>query len=725
MCFLAAHALAQLAPLCDELELQELPLFLALPEVEGADWDWPALAAVLQRALPQVRLLLGGDSCYQAGRAGLFQALAAAQGQLEQLGQPVLVGAVDSLCDPESIRRLLLQQRLLTGRKDGTIPGEGAGFILVADGAQPAPQGLSPELFQRCRRILGVALAREPQPLASGRASTGGGLSEVLGTLRRDHHTGDRPIDQLVSCQTGEDFFARELAVAQLRNAEMFAGQLKTEVLVDYFGDAGAAAPLLGLVAADWLLGHTSAQRDGLPGRAAVVSSADHGTVGALVMEGAAEGDQLSQSLARSWEAQVQVDQVTQPSQEVRVFHDDFVDEHLEELGYLVYDREEDFYYGGVTWREVQKTEYRIQRHLEALRQYGSAARNGAWVRLHESDDDVQLGAVTFLASSWASSADHATLLNELPDLDHGQLVHWLRGIRWVMHPGLLSALSQQGKAESLPLAVRALVLLGHCRRGDFGELAALVFTEERPLEVREAALRALLKVAPDRALEPALTLASTFPDSVAAAWALACLGHPSGLQQMRWAVGGSAPLPSGMALLLAQAGEPSDAPALRRVLREGGASAELYRALGVMGLPEDVPLLIEGLNDGDDEVRQGAAEAVLWLTGADLTPPGEPKPVRETAGPTVEAEALHAYWEEFQDFFTPGQRYRRGQPFSLWACFGELELNYPYGVRKRALEELQLRWMRPVDFEPDWPCARQRVALEVVRQDLEAALGA
>jgi 3-oxoacyl-[acyl-carrier-protein] synthase-1 len=721
---LARGALAQVEPALDELRLDRVPLFLGLPAEGGAPFALSLLAASMDTVLPR-RLELDRRRCFPAGRAGLMQALEAAQAHLARSAAPAaLVGAVDSICDDESLRRLLLQQRLLTNRKDGTIPGEGAAFVLVTESASFWARRLPAARTSACRRLVSVALAQETQPIASGRSSTGAGLAEAIASVGREQRD-DRRLDHVISCQTGEEYFAREFGIAYLRNAPLFPEPLAVEIMAQHVGDAGAAAPALGLIAADWLMG--SGQRtDGMPQRALLLASSDGGAVGAVLIEAPTAPSLLHESLAQPVVQGATAGAASEGSSAVAGFQEELVEEHLEESGYRIYDREADLFYGGVTWREIEGAERAITRHLEALRLYGAQGRQWAAARLQDIDDDVVLGAVTFLASSHATEADQRALVEaaEGPDVDADGLDLWFRGLRWVMHPGLTHGVTRLACGQSLA-AVEAVKLLGHSRCGDAPVLARLVSATDRERTLREAALRALAVVAPAQTVQPAMALAHAFPDSTAAAWALATAGHPAGLELARRALAQSQTPPPGMALLVAQAGEPRDAMALRRVLGDEQRRSEVCRALGILGLPDDVPLLLDCLGDGDAEVQAAAQEALVWLTGSDLVdpPPGTVAPRGEEQA--VNPEQWRDYWNEQGQLFRRGQRYRRGEPFRLVACLDELEGTYPFAVRRRALDELRLRWRRPIALEPDWAVPRQRAVWAAVRQELEVTAGA
>jgi 3-oxoacyl-[acyl-carrier-protein] synthase-1 len=86
-------------------------------------------------------------------------------------------------------------------------------------------------------------------------------------------------VEQVLSCQTGEGYWAKEFAQAYLRNAALFPEPLQVEELATTLGDVGAAA---GALQVGYGL-HLLKKRGG--GRALVYGSSDTGGVGACVLE--------------------------------------------------------------------------------------------------------------------------------------------------------------------------------------------------------------------------------------------------------------------------------------------------------------------------------------------------------------------------------------------------------------------------------------------------------
>lgn len=271
------HALVALADLASPLSRvrgSRVGLYLGLPEPgSGAPFDRDALVDAIQQTTAGKLVLVG---LHDAGRASFFEALAAARSDV-RAGRSALalVGGIDSTCDPDSLRRLAAADLLLCEQnRDGRIPGEAAGFALVARHGAAAPG-------RTLAWLVGTALATEPVPFTSDSPSLSEGLSEVFRALRTDPIAGAQRVGLIAACQPGESFWGTEFMHAYLRNAALMPEPLAILRAGDGLGDAGAGAAPVMLTAA---IAHM--RRSAVRGsrRALVYGSADSGRVGAVVV---------------------------------------------------------------------------------------------------------------------------------------------------------------------------------------------------------------------------------------------------------------------------------------------------------------------------------------------------------------------------------------------------------------------------------------------------------
>jgi 3-oxoacyl-[acyl-carrier-protein] synthase-1 len=133
---------------------------------------------------------------------------------------------------------------------DGLIPGEGAGFLLLASRASAQRVGL-PVLAGLSRVTLGF----ETGHLYSREPYRGEWLAA---TLQRFFAEGNAPlpIADVFSSMNGESHWAKEWGVSYLRNREWFLPEVRPQHPADCYGDTGSACgPLMmGLAALGQLM---------------------------------------------------------------------------------------------------------------------------------------------------------------------------------------------------------------------------------------------------------------------------------------------------------------------------------------------------------------------------------------------------------------------------------------------------------------------------------------
>jgi 3-oxoacyl-[acyl-carrier-protein] synthase-1 len=259
-----------------------LPLILGMPEPEsGAPVDGQRLTQAVLEAGAAWNLHLADGGLLPGGRAAFFQAVCRA-GELfaSHRASWVLVGAVDSLCDRDSLRILATRGRTLGGsNRDGIIPGEGAGFVLLSREGGPEARVTTVRGL-----ILGCALAEDTRHFLQPQPVLGDGLTEVFRRLRTHPTAGTRRTDFFLSCQPTETFWGREFVYAYLRNGALLPEPLTGESIAESLGDPGAAA---GVIQVGMALHARGRWGESHPGawRTLVFGSADNGQVGACIVE--------------------------------------------------------------------------------------------------------------------------------------------------------------------------------------------------------------------------------------------------------------------------------------------------------------------------------------------------------------------------------------------------------------------------------------------------------
>jgi 3-oxoacyl-[acyl-carrier-protein] synthase-1 len=258
-----------------------LPLFLGLPAPRsGGTVASKRLKKRLQRAVgSHIELEMSESRLFRGGRAAFFPALADAVKLLEGGVVPLaLVGAVDSHCDMTSLVYLSTVGRNLSPSNcDGVIPGEGAGFVLLGR------EGTLVASAQKMR-VLACCVDQESRHFQQDEPNLGEGLTRVFRALRQHPVAGRKRADHLLSCQTGETFWAREFAMASLRNGDLMPEPLRGHLVAETLGDVGAASGVIQFgVAQDWLRRRTGLQP---APHVLIYGCSDEGLVGGCVVAG-------------------------------------------------------------------------------------------------------------------------------------------------------------------------------------------------------------------------------------------------------------------------------------------------------------------------------------------------------------------------------------------------------------------------------------------------------
>ncbi|MCY1072971.1 beta-ketoacyl synthase N-terminal-like domain-containing protein [Archangium lansingense] len=260
---------------------EPLPLVLALPTPgSGPAVDEESLLRALAEVAAPARLQVRPEGLCRDGRAGFFVALARAMELLlSGHARRVVVGAVDSLCDPGSLEHLLARRRLLcSSAREGILPGEGAGFVLLARASAPRRDGPRAQ-----GRIHALALAKEPRHRLQTEPSLAEGLTSVFRQLHAHPAAGSRRVAHVLSCQTGEAYWGHEFNRAYLRNAALMPEPLVGHLVAESQGDVGAGAGAIQLGHALHVLGELDPEHEQAL-RALVYGCSDEGRVGAFII---------------------------------------------------------------------------------------------------------------------------------------------------------------------------------------------------------------------------------------------------------------------------------------------------------------------------------------------------------------------------------------------------------------------------------------------------------
>jgi HEAT repeat protein len=251
---------------------------------------------------------------------------------------------------------------------------------------------------------------------------------------------------------------------------------------------------------------------------------------------------------------------------------------------------------------------------------------------------------------------------------------------------------------SALPEIVWALGRIAHNSAN--GPLLDYLTSEDEP--IRSAAAVALARIGEPRAIDSCLDQARSNT------WPMVTLGLASGRSALR----------------------------LLTELAEKKGSADCLIALGLLGDPVSIPLLISRL--AEPATAAPVATALQCLTGAGIHEtvfvPDEidddelfesereqlkqgKKPDRGDGRPfgstvtrlSQNPEDWKRWWQTNAARFTPGVRYRNGEPFSPARLVEALtDESTPYQLRQYCSEELATRYQYDFGFETDMPVSCQ-----------------
>jgi 3-oxoacyl-[acyl-carrier-protein] synthase-1 len=266
---LANIGLADLEALLATVGVPHAPLMVGLPSALDA-----AEEAVIREELRRSPSVHPQAALYPYGRASTFLAL---QQAVDLVGcgahRFIVVGGIDSLCALDTLQKLMHDERVLGPHTEGTIPGEGAVFALVARVDDSSVDPSTTVMIEAVAEHRG-------QPFADLDRVSGDGLGTVFRAFRE---RGAARVDRVIAAHSGEGYFARSFAHAYLREIDVMPEPLDTDVIADFAGDVGAAAGTLGLA---FGLYRMATAPQNARGRVLVYSESDTGELGAAIITG-------------------------------------------------------------------------------------------------------------------------------------------------------------------------------------------------------------------------------------------------------------------------------------------------------------------------------------------------------------------------------------------------------------------------------------------------------
>ncbi|MDF1546102.1 MAG: hypothetical protein P1R58_13495, partial [bacterium] len=157
-----------------------------------------------------------------------------------------IAGGVDTFNDLYILASMDSEQRVNSAvTMDGFVPGEGAGFVLLASPEYAAAAGL-----ESIASILATAEGSETGHMYSEEPYRGEGLALTVQNCLSQAQI-ETVIPTVYSSMNGENHFAKEWGVAYMRSNARIAENYRIEHPADCIGDTGAACgPIMIVLAA-------------------------------------------------------------------------------------------------------------------------------------------------------------------------------------------------------------------------------------------------------------------------------------------------------------------------------------------------------------------------------------------------------------------------------------------------------------------------------------------
>ena len=221
-----------------------LHVCLALPPPDRPgirDPQLQQLEPLLSEILHGLTTRLSFSTSRMGHASGLVSLDASLRGQPAHEADFYLLGGVDSYIAPETLSWLEEQGRLLcSGNPQGFVPGEAAGFVLMASPKTAARFNL-PQLA----RVLSTAATMEAREPDGQVQRMGQGLTHVLNSVLA-LHTEVHPVHHVFCDLNSESHRAEEYGLAAVRIGRRLAAPDEYCSPAITWGDVGAAsAPLL------------------------------------------------------------------------------------------------------------------------------------------------------------------------------------------------------------------------------------------------------------------------------------------------------------------------------------------------------------------------------------------------------------------------------------------------------------------------------------------------
>lgn len=408
----------------------------------------------------------------------------------------------------------------------------------------------------------------------------------------------------------------------------------------------------------------------------------------------------------------------------------EFYEEHLEEMGFLLNQRQIYLHDPEIPWPELSETDERVLAHLDAMEAGGELALQCAREYIADEDECLVLASAYVLCSIGNVDTDLKIVIEGLSNANEDLIPVWVHALKLAKSPLIARHTTVLLDSQRPEYRAAAAQILGYRREGN--PIRFLALMQDVDSRVREAAALALGKLNYRQAV-PDLEWflfqnATPYPEAIV--FALLLLGSRRTLDYCRRACQENEPPFPQLPYLFAMAGSIQDFSLLLHTCSIPKMTMHALTGMGILGSTAAIPILIQSLVTEDPSLKIAAAASLDLITGAGLreTVVVEEKEVEEAyefegeEEPTVleieqvstKSDAWDRWWYSHKSKFDPTRRWRRGKPFELGSCIAEMTDHTSLFVdRQRAGNEIIIRSGHYIVFEPDWFIHRQKLAIE------------
>lgn len=653
-----------------------------------------------------------------------------AQFALQRAGELLAAGAArtcfivvaDTQLDIRTIRWHEAHHRLKRAdMTDGLMPAEAACCLVVEAEGGAARRGA-----RVVARLLATATGRESATILSDQPNTASGLTAAVTAALADAAVAAADLGMLWSDLNGESYRAREWAFTEIRSGI----QTHTRLMhpADCHGDLGAASDANLLALAAW--SQATGWSDGRP--LLVFSGSEDGLRAATVL--APGGDTrhflpVSRELPTVFSTRFKLP--APPAEPIdfselddppRAYFDwQLREEHREEIAALYYQRRALARDPSVSWRRARHVEQRMLDHLDAAA-IGGAESMTLIAHGIRSDDEGTAFAGALMIAVLPHEGNLALIDAALAEPCMATLAGIGAALREAPeHPALAASIGRWLRHANPAVQAMAAALAGSRRSGDRAGIVALLASAEQATAAAAAGATWRLGIIEARHGLQVLLQSAEPAVRTAALNALLCLAPAETAAYCRARSTDRDAHDAAMGVCLARAGRLEDAALLMRAAVAPGATPLEVEALGILGAPHALPLLLELLKATDEAIKVAAGAALELISGVRLRERvvvPDDLAGGDESGIEVErvatSPALWAdWWHRTGRRISPGIRWRRGAPFDPGLCLAELgDHTATRTDRERAHAELASLWGSSIAFEVDWFVARQERAL-------------